>query len=106
MKMRGTPIIRRKLLTSMVQAGVGLSVLGLLGIAAKSKWVDAFLKHKPVGKWPNFHFKDISRQAGIAVTHKKMYLDPKFAPIMPMMASLGAATAAADYNNDGFVDVF
>src|SRR6266571_1757175 len=106
MKKLQTLLTRRKLLISMAQAGAGLGVLGLLEIAAKSKWVDALLNPKPVGKWPDFHFKDISRRAGIAVTHKKMYLDPKFAPIMPMMASLGAAVAAADYNNDGFVDVF
>lgn len=51
-------------------------------------------------------FVDITRQAGINHTHHKPVLDHKLDNIMPWMASVGAAAAAADYDRDGYVDLY
>jgi hypothetical protein len=53
-----------------------------------------------------FQLRDISTQAGVHVMHHKVQLDSKLENIMPWMASVGAAVCAADYNNDGLVDIF
>lgn len=51
-------------------------------------------------------FTDITGQAGIDHTHHKPVLDHKLDNIMPWMASVGAAAAAADYDRDGYVDLY
>jgi len=55
---------------------------------------------------PALRFEDVTRPAGVARSHAKPELDPVLAPIMPWMASVGAAAAAADYDRDGRVDLF
>ncbi len=51
-------------------------------------------------------FSERAVQAGITHQHKKPTLDAKLSNIMAWMASVGATVAAADYNRDGFVDLF
>jgi len=54
--------------------------------------------HKP--------FVDITGAAGVRHRHEKVVLDPKLDRIMPWMASIGAAAAACDYNQDGWIDLY
>jgi tetratricopeptide (TPR) repeat protein len=56
----------------------------------------------PAGK----PFVDITDPAGVRFKHEKPVLDRLLDPIMPWMASVGAAAAAADYNNDGNIDLY
>jgi hypothetical protein len=51
-------------------------------------------------------FTDVTSQAKINHVHHKPILDNKLDHIMPWMASVGAAAAACDYDNDGFIDIF
>ncbi len=51
-------------------------------------------------------FTEITRQAGFTHRHQKPSLDPQIANIMDWMASVGAAVAAGDYDNDGWVDLY
>lgn len=51
-------------------------------------------------------FTDITDQAGVRHRHYKPVLDEKLGNIMPWMASVGAAAAAADYDNDGNIDLY
>jgi len=51
-------------------------------------------------------FVDIADRAGVRFRHHKCVLDPKLDCIMPWMASVGASVAAADYNNDGYIDIY
>jgi hypothetical protein len=101
------PMSRRQLLKYTAQAGLGLVAIGALGVVSHSNWLSKlFSPQQKSNSWTTFRLRDISRQAGVAVTHQKVTLDHKLDNIMPWMASVGAAVAAADYNNDGFIDVF
>ncbi len=51
-------------------------------------------------------FVDVARQAGISHQHHKPTLDSKLDNIMSWMTSVGAAAATADYNNDGWLDLY
>lgn len=96
---------RRQMLKYTAQASVGLTTVAALGIASRNNWLNQ-LGAAPTRSWPQFRLRDISRQAGVAVTHHKVLLDHQLDNIMPWMASVGAAVSAADYNNDGLIDIF
>jgi enediyne biosynthesis protein E4 len=97
---------RRQLLTYTARASIGVAVLGGLGLARQTGWPASLFDPQGAMSLPSFRLQEISRRVGIAVTHQKVLLDHQLDNIMPWMASVGAAVAAADYNNDGFVDIF
>jgi hypothetical protein len=102
------PLTRRQFLTHVAPASAGVGVLGALLAVRQTGVLNTLAQPaSPTKKsYPMFQLRDISRQAGVHVTHNKVLLDPKLDNIMPWMSSVGAATSAADYNNDGFVDIF
>src|SRR6266568_7624842 len=101
------PMSRRQLLKYTAQAGLGLVTVGALGVVSRSDWLGKLINpQQKSNRWTSFRLRDISRQTGVAVTHQKVVLDHKLDNIMPWMASVGAGVSAADYNNDGFIDVF
>ena len=51
-------------------------------------------------------FVDRTEAAGFTHAHQKPYLDPKLDPIMTWVASIGAAAAAGDFDNDGWMDLY
>ncbi|MDX1387919.1 MAG: FG-GAP-like repeat-containing protein [Acidobacteriota bacterium] len=51
-------------------------------------------------------FVDVTEEAGILHRHHKPQLDPALENIMPWMCSVGATVAAADYDRDGWVDLY
>src|SRR5215216_3272576 len=55
---------------------------------------------------PAIRFVAAEAAAGIAHVHHKPVLDPKLAPIMPVLNGMGAAAAAGDFNNDGQIDLY
>ncbi len=66
----------------------------------------AFADDRPPAAAPSKPFVDVTDQAGVRHRHHKAVLDPKLDPIMPWMASVGAACAAADYDRDGDIDLY
>jgi hypothetical protein len=50
--------------------------------------------------------EEISRQAGIDFVHRAPALDPRLEPIMPEVASLGAAVSIVDFDRDGWPDIY
>ncbi len=51
-------------------------------------------------------FTEVARAAGINHSHSKPILDDKLNHIMSWVASVGAAAAAGDFNNDGWIDLY
>jgi hypothetical protein len=97
---------RRQMLMRTGQASIGVAVLGALGLAHQTGWPMALFHSRRSAAPGAFRLREISHRAGVAVTHQKVLLDHKLDNIMPWVCSVGAAVAAADYNNDGFVDIF
>lgn len=53
-----------------------------------------------------FHYEEISESAGIDFVHQQETFDTKVSNIMPWLSATGAAVAVADYDNDGFMDIY
>lgn len=54
-----------------------------------------------------FYLQEISKEAGLNFTHSApSTLDPRLAPIMPEIASMGAAVSVVDFDRDGLPDVY
>jgi hypothetical protein len=51
-------------------------------------------------------FTDVTAQAGVAHLHHKPVFEAKVKNIEPWLASVGAAAAASDYDNDGDIDLY
>src|SRR5438552_11433961 len=53
-----------------------------------------------------FYLQEVAHAAGIDFVHRGPKLDPVLDPVMPEMASLGAAVSIVDYDHDGFADIY
>jgi hypothetical protein len=53
-----------------------------------------------------FYFTEASAAAGINFRHTSPKLDPKLENIMPIVASMGAAVSAVDFDRDGWNDLY
>src|SRR3989442_4281847 len=51
-------------------------------------------------------FEDVTRKAGVAYKHTNRAFKNPYAHIMAGYTSLGASAAVADYDGDGFEDIF
>jgi hypothetical protein len=62
-----------------------------------------------VGRWgPSVQagFDDITAKAGVAKAHHNRQFDNQYAKIMAGYTALGASASVADYDGDGFEDIF
>src|SRR5918998_4171915 len=53
-----------------------------------------------------FRLEEVSKQAGVNFTHAAPRLDAKLEHIMPQVASMGAGVAVADFDRDGWADIY
>ncbi len=53
-----------------------------------------------------FYLQEVSHAAGIDFVHQSPKLDPKLAPIMPEVASMGASVSIVDFDRDGWPDLY
>jgi enediyne biosynthesis protein E4 len=53
-----------------------------------------------------FRLEEVSKRAGVNFTHAAPRLDPKLEHIMPQVASMGAGVAVADFDRDGWADIY
>jgi hypothetical protein len=53
-----------------------------------------------------FRLEEVSRRIGVDSVHQGPTFDSRLDPIMPQVASMGAAVAVADFDRDGFQDFY
>jgi hypothetical protein len=53
-----------------------------------------------------FSFEEVSDSSGIIFSHQTPLLDPSFSPILPQVASMGASVSIADFDQDGWNDLY
>jgi hypothetical protein len=53
-----------------------------------------------------FHLQEVAQAVGINFVHQAPVLDPKLAPIMPEVASMGASVSIVDFDRDGWPDIY
>jgi hypothetical protein len=70
---------------------------------AGSRWLAPRTEENTGG---DVQFEERAAAAGCLNVHSKVLLGSAFANIMPWLSSVGAAAAAADYDNDGYPDLY
>ena len=53
-----------------------------------------------------FYLEEVSRASGVDFVHQAPVLDARLAPIMPLVASMGAAVSIVDFDRDGWPDIY
>jgi hypothetical protein len=53
-----------------------------------------------------FYLREVSKEAGVNFVHAAPRLDPKLDHIMPQVASMGAGVSIADFDRDGWQDLY
>jgi len=63
-------------------------------------------RHSQILKRYGFYIQNVAQQVGINFKHHPPKLDPKLNNIMPIVADMGASVAVADFNQDGWPDLY
>jgi hypothetical protein len=53
-----------------------------------------------------FHLEEVAQSAGVNFIHQAPKLDARLDHIMPQVASMGAAVSIADFDRDGWADIY
>ncbi len=77
----------------------------LAGVPGCGKDESKQTKSQPAASTPKA-FTDVTEAAGIKHGHSKPVLDHKLDNIMTWVCSVGAAAAAGDFDNDGWIDLY
>ena len=89
-----------------------LFFIGLLSTPAAMRWwsarhrQDSALDPKLALARYGFYLQEVSHAAGVNFVHQGPTLDHKLDPIMPEVASMGAAASIVDFDRDGWPDIY
>ncbi len=64
------------------------------------------LKTESALKRFGFSLEEVSEKSGVDFIHFSPRLDPRFEPILPQIASMGASVSVCDFDNDGWNDFY
>ncbi len=98
-----TPIVPPRAAT-LRRVIIAIPFLASIGIAA------ALDRQRDPGRGeatrPGFELRDETAAAGIGFIHRRPSLDPKIANVEPHVAALGAGVSVADFDRDGWPDLY
>ncbi|HWP44465.1 MAG TPA: VCBS repeat-containing protein, partial [Blastocatellia bacterium] len=95
-----------KILVTVIFLALLATPLVLKRFSERSRAEEAAADPSAVIARYGFRFEEVSKQSGIDFTHRAPKLDPKLDHIMPQVASMGAAVSVADFDRDGWQDLY
>jgi hypothetical protein len=101
-----TPRRLVRVLTALVFLALLATPLVLRHFSSASRVANAGLSVTAALERYGFVLQEVSDAAGIRFTHQPPVLDPKLEPIMPAVASYGAAVSVMDFDRDGWQDLY
>jgi hypothetical protein len=96
---------RSRIVVALLFAALLASPLVLRQKSAWPLFASSDTKSTPIARY-GFKLEEVSHAIGIDFVHHAPTLDPKLAPIMPEMASLGASVSIVDFDRDGWPDIY
>lgn len=95
-----------KVLLAIFFIGLLATPLMIRWQAARKAAADAQMSAKVALERHGFYLQEVSRAAGVNFVHQGPTLDHKLDPIMPEVASMGAAVSIVDFDRDGWPDIY
>ncbi len=95
-----------RIIVSMLFVGLLIIPLAMKRIAARRAEDRSKIDAQTAIARHGFSLQEVSKDAGINFVHQAPTLDPKLDPIMPEVASMGAAVSIVDYDRDGLSDLY
>lgn len=102
--MKRLPIAR--IVVAIVFGGLLLTPIVMKRISSKRQASAKTLDESAALARHGFYLQEVSHAAGIDFVHQGPTLDPKLAPIMPEVASMGASVSIVDFDRDGWPDIY
>jgi hypothetical protein len=104
----GTPPPRRLLsvLAALVFIALLATPLAIRRFSSASREAEAAPSAAAALERHGFVLEEVSGAAGIRFSHEPPALDAKLEPIMPAVASYGAAVSVVDFDRDGWQDLY
>src|SRR5580704_4693310 len=104
MKMTASRVAR--IVVSILFVGLLIAPVAMKRMAARRAEDRSKMSAETALARHGFSLQEVSRAAGINFVHQSPALDPKLAPIMPEVASMGAGVSIVDFDRDGWSDIY
>ena len=75
-------------------------------LAARREKANASIGTTAAANRYGFHLQEVAQASGVSFTHQAPTLDKQLDHIMPQVASMGAGVSIADFDRDGWSDVY
>lgn len=78
------------------------------GMRTYSNWMNSeeYTGREEVLQRYGFYLEDVTQASGVDFRHHRATVDEKLSHILPQISSVGASVSVADFNNDGFPDLY
>ncbi|PWN06689.1 CRTAC1 family protein [Rhodohalobacter mucosus] len=101
--------MKRETLTRIAAAVIFALLISIpFGMRTYSDWMssDDYADREDVLQRYGFYLEDITEAAGVDFSHQRVTVDDELSHILPQISSVGASVSVADFNNDGYPDLY